>query len=106
MIGLACAALLLLGSSGYWLFFSSINSAQKDVRIYVDNDDTADSVYVKIQNAVSPSQLLGLKLCGTVLGYKSNVIPGSYVVRQAQALFHSCVNCVVADRMLCAWLFR
>ena len=87
MIGLACAALLLLGSSGYWLFFSSINSAQKDVRIYVDNDDTADSVYVKIQNAVSPSQLLGLKLCGTVLGYKSNVIPGSYVVRQGASSF-------------------
>lgn len=87
IIGLACAALFLVGCSGYWLFFSSINSVRKEVRIFIDKDDTADSVYSKIESAVLPTQMWGVRMCGLASGYESSVKPGSYVIDRVASSF-------------------
>lgn len=87
IVAIVCAAMLLLGCSVYGLFFSGINAAGKEVRLFIDRDDTADSVYAKIDVAVSPMQLWGLKVCGAVLGYDSKIIPGSYIIDRTASSF-------------------
>lgn len=75
--GATIAIVLVLS---YWFFFASINATKSDVRIYIDNDDTADSVYTKISEAAHPAQMCGLRICGALTGYSSKVHAGSYLI--------------------------
>lgn len=80
VIGSLCVACVAMAALSYWLFFTSINSAGMNVRVYVDDNDTADSVYVKIKDAAHPGQMIGVRICGALMGYAEKVHKGSYLI--------------------------
>lgn len=53
----------------YWLFFASFSSSKAASYVYIDKDDTVDSVYVKLNQTAKPRQMVGLKICATLMGY-------------------------------------
>ncbi len=70
----------------YWLFFSSFASVKKETYVYIDEDDTPDSVYHKLDLTAHPSQMIGLKTCATLLQYSKHVHPGRYQVSEIGSL--------------------
>lgn len=62
----------------WWLFFAAFSSKGVGTYVFIDNDDTPDSVYHKLDEAANPRQLLGIKVCGALLGYGKHVRPGRY----------------------------
>lgn len=63
----------------YW-FFASFSTRHESTYVYVDSDDTADSVYAKLETTAQPHTMAGVKLSGMVLGYGKHVRPGRYEV--------------------------
>lgn len=74
------AAAIVLIALVYWLFFASFSSLSKNSYVYIDKDDTADSVFVKLKEAAKPHQMVGMRTCAALLGYKSHVHGGRYEV--------------------------
>ncbi len=62
----------------YFFFFASFTSREGQVYVYVDNDDTYDSVLVKLDRDVQARQLVGFRLLSAVSGYDGHVRPGRY----------------------------
>lgn len=75
---ITAGAVLVCAAIAYWLFLSSFSPKGNGAYVYIDQDDTADSVYTKLDRAASPHQLIGLRLSCALLGYGSHVRPGRY----------------------------
>ena len=73
----ACAAV-------YALFFSSCYKISETVYVYIDNDDTSDSIQTKIETAARPSCLWGYSLIETLK--PMTVRPGRYAIEPEEAL--------------------
>lgn len=65
-----------LGTTAASLLFSHPIHTQKPTFIYIDEDDTADSVYFKMEKDLSASNLTGFKLLARFRGY--TVRSGAY----------------------------
>ncbi len=72
------AVLVLLSLCGYWLFFSSFSSDRGHSYIYIDTDDTSDSVTAKLRTAASPRQMVGYTLGRMAMLSGGKVRPGRY----------------------------
>lgn len=81
------ASLIIVLGIVYWLFFSHFSTNSKPSYVYIDNDDTADSVFVKVKEAAHPNQCIGLKICSTLLSYSSHVHPGRYATGEGISTF-------------------
>lgn len=68
------------------LFFSSFISKGEHSYIYIDNDDTADSVAVKLSKG-GARQMVGYRLMATVVGYGGKVKPGRYEIGNGISTF-------------------
>lgn len=82
--GVLLIVLLILG---YWIFFSAFSSNSRPSYVYIDRDDTVDSVYVKLNEAGQPSQTVGVKICGILLSYSSHIYPGRYATGEGISSF-------------------
>ena len=51
---------------------------QQSKYIYIDDDDTADSVFSKIEATLAPKSMNGFKILSKVYGYKDKVHQGAY----------------------------
>ena len=62
----ALVTILILGGviSGVSLLFNHPLRIEKPTFIYIDRDDTADSVYVKLQRDLNATHLTGFKMLG------------------------------------------
>lgn len=63
----------------WFLFFSSFISKGGHEYLYIDNDDTSDSVLAKLEGG-GAVQLVGYRITATVLGYGSKIKPGRYEI--------------------------
>lgn len=63
----------------YWMLFADF-SLKKDAYIYVDADDTADSVYVKLDRVAAPGHFLSFKALSAVMGYRKHIRHGRYTL--------------------------
>ena len=77
--------LLLLFLLACLLCLSPLGSKAETVRVNIDKDDTADSVYYKLQVAASPNCLLGFRLMSALSGYTHNIRSGSYLIEPRQS---------------------
>lgn len=84
--GVALGAVVLL-SLCYWLFFASFSTNKAASYVYVDKDDTSDSVYVKLEKSANPRQMVGLKIGATLMGYGSHVHVGRYATGNGVSTF-------------------
>ena len=75
----ALAVVLLLVTAGIGvLLFGHPLRVEQPTYLYIDEDDTADSVYVKLENDLHASTLMGFRLLSLGYGYEDNIYPGAY----------------------------
>ena len=71
----------------YYFFFIGMSSTGKTQYVYIDNDDTIDSVYTKLSDVASGSSMIGFKTLVKMSGYGDNVRTGRYAVREGEGSF-------------------
>ncbi len=65
----------------YYYFFSSLSSKPTTQYIYVDNDDTVDSVYSKLSAVSNRHAMVGFKTLARHSRYGTNIRTGRYAVK-------------------------
>lgn len=78
---------------GYYYFFTPFSTLEEKAYVYIDDDDTADSVYAKLQPLTTESALTGLRTLGRHYDYAHHIRTGRYAVEPG-------VNTVNTFRML------
>lgn len=73
-----CAVTVFIAGLIYWLFFAAFSANKTASYVYIDGDDTTDSVFVKLKSGSEPRQMLGLKTCALLLDYKGHLHSGRY----------------------------
>ncbi|MFW5599456.1 MAG: aminodeoxychorismate lyase, partial [Bacteroidales bacterium] len=79
-----CLALLVGGVS---LGFISANRTGQTVSLFVDADDTPDSVLYKVDEIGEPFSVLGLRGFMTVSRYGAHVHPGRYDIDPGMSIY-------------------
>lgn len=75
-----CALAVILGAGAWYFLFSSMNSTDKTQYIYIDGDDTIDSVYTKVSAVSKGHCMTGFKLLAGSGKYESNIHKGRYAI--------------------------
>lgn len=76
-LGVLGVLLLIILSAAAYVFFSPF-SREKHAVIYVDADDTVDSVYTKVADAAKPRSMAMLRMLCSTRGYADHIVPGRY----------------------------
>ena len=79
----------LLGVLGavYYFFFASMSSSDETKYVYIDNDDTIDSVYTKVAEVAKASSMTGFKTLASHSKYADNIRTGRYGIRPGEGAF-------------------
>lgn len=82
IISISAIAFLLLATaiSTYSLLFSKPFRINNPTFIYIDEDDSADSVFTKIEVNLNPQSMRGMKILAQIKGYGENIYTGAYKV--------------------------
>lgn len=82
-------ALCLVGviSVAYYYFFSDFSVSAATQYIYIDDDDSADSVFFKLSEVGSPHGSSGVRTLLRHSGYANHVRPGRYAVEPSTSIF-------------------
>lgn len=76
--GLCCLAVML--GIVYYYFFSSLSKVSEPQYVYIDNDDTADSVLAKVRPFATASGMAGLSTLVRHSSYGEHIHTGRYEV--------------------------
>lgn len=68
----------LATAGAYLLLFNKPFKVSEPTYIYIDTDDSADSVFVKIESNLHPKSMTGLKLLAKIKSYDNNIFTGAY----------------------------
>lgn len=79
-------ACVVLAVAGYYACFSAMSKDGADHDVYVDADDTSDSVMVKVDTVSGTLQMAVFRTLAGVAGYGAHVRTGRYVIGSAGAL--------------------
>ena len=81
--------LILLTAAGlsYYYLLSPFSSVKETVYLYVDNDDTADSVYAKLTPISSRHAMTGFTTLARHTGYEQKVRTGRYAIEPSQRVY-------------------
>lgn len=82
LIAIVCSAFFLVSI----IVFYPLSSKNDTVYIYVDSDDTQDSVFAKVEQVAAPPSLLPLQLFSSTWGY-DKVRTGRYSLSSSQGTF-------------------
>ena len=82
IIGIAGA-----GAVYYYLFAPQFHP-QKTAYIYIDRDDTADSIYNKVKAQGNPNSFIGFKWMSQWRDYPLNIHTGRYAIRPGENVYH------------------
>jgi len=74
------AAFLAMLATSWWLFMSDFTNEKQKTYVYIDENDTRDTVFKKLETAAHPSQMLGVRIASAVLGYGSHIRDGRYEI--------------------------
>ena len=80
------AALCLAGivGIGYYYFYTSFSEMQETAYVYIDQDDSADSVFAKLQPLTSESAMCGLRTLARHYDYGNHIRTGRYAIEPGQ----------------------
>lgn len=83
-------ALAACGGFAAYVWFGPLFHPKAPVYVYVDSDDTADSVYNKVEQAAQPPALArtGFRLMGRYRRYAEHVRTGRYAIRPGESCYH------------------
>ncbi len=82
------ACLLIIGGLLWYFFFSSFTSADKTNYVYIDNDDTIDSVLTKLQPYATSHGMTGYTTLVRHSSYPEHVKTGRYAVEPGLSTFN------------------
>ncbi|MBD9092306.1 MAG: endolytic transglycosylase MltG [Bacteroides oleiciplenus] len=82
LIGAACT-----GTVYYYLFYPQFHP-QKTTYIYIDRDDTIDSIYNKVKTQGHPKNITGFLWMAQWRDYSSNIHTGRYAIRPEENVYH------------------
>ncbi|WP_303660483.1 endolytic transglycosylase MltG [Bacteroides caecimuris] len=83
---IAGGCLLLIIFLFYYYFFSAFSIKSDISYVYIDNDDTADSVYTKLGAIGSNHTIAGFKTLARHTGYEENIRTGRYVINPGEGV--------------------
>lgn len=77
IIGLVTAVIVFCATT-YFLFFTAFINQKGHAYLYIDENDTYDSVCVQLDTLPNVRQLVGFRILATLSGYCEHVRPGRY----------------------------
>jgi len=83
----AAVIVLLLAGVCYYYFFSSFSEKSEVAYVYIDNDDTIDSVYVKISPIAHSHSMSAFRALTRHSKYAQHVRTGRYAIRPGEGAF-------------------
>ncbi len=85
-------ALIIVGASAagtaYYLFLYPQFHPKKTVYVYIDRDDTMDSIYDKIKATAHPGNMTGFHWMSEYRKYPQNIHTGRYAIRRGDNIYH------------------
>lgn len=82
----ALIVLLILGIS-YYYFFSDFSRREGTEYVYIDDDDTQDSVFMKLEPLAKSHAMIGFRTLVRHSDYGSHVRSGRYAIRPEEGAF-------------------
>lgn len=82
LIGIACAGTI------YYLLFAPQFHPAKTAYVYIDRDDTADSIYNKVEKAGNPRNFTGFRWMAQWRNYHRQIHTGRYAIRPKENVYH------------------
>lgn len=79
--------LLIVFAFVYYYFFSSFSAKKTTRYVYIDNDDTIDSVYAKLSPFATAHGMSAFRLLVSHSAYDKHVTTGRYAVRPGEGSF-------------------
>lgn len=79
-ISVIVAILLSAAVGTYSLLFSKPFKINNPTFIYIDDDDSADSVFTKIETNLHPESMTGIKMLAKLKNYGGNIYTGAYKI--------------------------
>lgn len=76
----ALIGVLIIFGIGYYYFFSAFSKSEKTEYLYIDDDDTQDSVFVKLEPIATHHGLAAFKAMARHSGYADHVRTGRYEI--------------------------
>ena len=76
-----------IGTFYYYLLYPQFHPA-KTVYVYVDRDDTADSIYNKVKQQGHPRSFTGFRWMAQYKKYSENIHTGRYAIRPEENVYH------------------
>lgn len=80
--------LFILGGAVYHYLFSHPFRITEAGHVYIDRDDSADSVYYKIQKAGNPATMTGFRLLAPYYKFGKEIKTGHYAIRSDDDMYH------------------
>ncbi len=84
IILLACA----IGGAFYYYFMAPQFFPPQTAYVYIDRDDTADSVYVKVEEVGHVKDFHGFKWMSEYRHYPESIRTGRYEIRNGESVYH------------------
>ena len=83
----ACVCLAVVLAAVYYYFFAAMLSGSDTKYVYIDNDDTVDSVYAKLSDVSKASAMTGFKTIVRHSKYADKIRTGRYAVRPGEGAY-------------------
>ena len=84
-ISIAAACLAGVLAIGYWYFFTEFTSQKETHYLYIDSDDTTDSVVAKLRPMATPHALTGLGTLARHSDYNIRPLTGRYAIEPGRS---------------------
>ena len=88
-ISVIIAILLSAAVGTYSLLFSKPFKINNPTFIYIDNDDSADSVFTKIETNLHPENMTGIKMLAKLKNYGGNIYTGAYRINSEMTVLET-----------------
>jgi UPF0755 protein len=76
----ACLCAIIIVAVVYYYFFSSFSAMHTTQYVYIDKDDTADSVYTKLTPISSEHSMMAIRTLARHSNYADNIKTGRYAI--------------------------
>lgn len=83
----AVACLVVMAGIVYYYFFASMAAGNETRYVYIDTDDTVDSVYTKLADVSSSNGMAGFKTLIRHSHYADNIRTGRYAITPGEGAF-------------------
>ena len=88
----AIVCILSMAGLVYYYFFTDLSGKESTTYLYIDNDDTTDSVYTKLEPIATSHGLAGLKCLARYTDYERNIRTGRYAIKPGESIITMFLN--------------